>query len=84
MAACALFRDEDGRVLLVDPTYKPTWDLPGGRQRIDLPSVVDTDRQTGKTGHMTDAGYRFVTVSELLTASAPDGVGGPPSRSAPA
>jgi hypothetical protein len=30
IAAGALFRDEDGRVLLVDPTYKPTWDLPGG------------------------------------------------------
>jgi len=30
MAAGALFRDEDGRVLLVDPTYKPMWDLPGG------------------------------------------------------
>ena len=33
MAAGALFRDEDGRVLLVDPTYKPTWDLPGGAVR---------------------------------------------------
>jgi hypothetical protein len=32
MAAGALFRDEDGRVLLVNPTYKPTWDLPGGRR----------------------------------------------------
>src|ERR1039457_4579474 len=30
MAAGSLFRDEDGRGLLVDPTYKPTWDLPGG------------------------------------------------------
>jgi 8-oxo-dGTP diphosphatase len=30
MAAGALFRDEDGRVLLVDPVYKPVWDLPGG------------------------------------------------------
>jgi peptidoglycan-N-acetylglucosamine deacetylase len=34
------------------------------------------------TGSMPDAGYRFVTVSELLAASAPAG-GGPPSRSAP-
>jgi peptidoglycan-N-acetylglucosamine deacetylase len=31
------------------------------------------------TGSMTDAGYRFVTVSELLTASAPEGTGGPAS-----
>jgi 8-oxo-dGTP diphosphatase len=30
MAAGALFRDDAGGVLLVDPTYKPVWDLPGG------------------------------------------------------
>lgn len=30
MAAGALFRDETGRVLLVDPSYKDPWDLPGG------------------------------------------------------
>jgi len=30
MAAGALFRDGDGRVLLVDPVYRDTWDLPGG------------------------------------------------------
>ena len=30
MAAGALFRDGAGRVLLVEPTYKPTWDVPGG------------------------------------------------------
>lgn len=30
VAADALIRDEDGRVLLVDPTYKEGWDLPGG------------------------------------------------------
>ena len=30
MAATALFRDEQGRVLLVNPSYKETWDLPGG------------------------------------------------------
>jgi 8-oxo-dGTP diphosphatase len=30
MAAGALFRDELGRPLLVDPVYKDPWDLPGG------------------------------------------------------
>lgn len=30
MAAGALFRDAAGGVLLVNPVYKPTWDLPGG------------------------------------------------------
>lgn len=29
-AAGALFLDERGRVLLVEPTYKPGWDIPGG------------------------------------------------------
>lgn len=30
VAAGALFSDQDGRVLLVRPTYKEYWDLPGG------------------------------------------------------
>jgi 8-oxo-dGTP diphosphatase len=30
MAAGALFLDEQGRILLVNPTYKPQWEIPGG------------------------------------------------------
>jgi 8-oxo-dGTP pyrophosphatase MutT (NUDIX family) len=30
MAAGVLFRDEAGRVLLVEPSYKPNWEIPGG------------------------------------------------------
>lgn len=30
VSADALLRDEQGRVLLVDPKYKPYWDMPGG------------------------------------------------------
>jgi len=30
MAAGVLFRDADGRVLLVKPSYKAGWDIPGG------------------------------------------------------
>ncbi len=30
VAAGALFRDEQDRVLLVEPAYKDTWEIPGG------------------------------------------------------
>lgn len=30
VAADVILRDPDGRILLVNPTYKPGWDLPGG------------------------------------------------------
>lgn len=30
VASGALFHDEQGRTLLVKPTYKPRWDIPGG------------------------------------------------------
>ena len=38
-AAGALFFDEAGRVLLVEPTYKPHWEIPGGAvERGETPS----------------------------------------------
>jgi ADP-ribose pyrophosphatase YjhB (NUDIX family) len=30
VSADILLRDDHGRILLVDPVYKPDWDLPGG------------------------------------------------------
>ena len=35
MGAGALFWDKNGRILLVHPTYKPTWEIPGG--------IIETD-----------------------------------------
>jgi 8-oxo-dGTP pyrophosphatase MutT (NUDIX family) len=35
MGAGVLLRDEVGRLLLVDPTYKPTWEIPGGVVEAD-------------------------------------------------
>lgn len=29
-AAAVLFLDDEGRVLIVEPTYKPRWEIPGG------------------------------------------------------
>lgn len=35
MAAGLLFRDLAGRVLLVEPSYKPNWEIPGGAVEAD-------------------------------------------------
>lgn len=35
MAAGVLFRSSDGRVLLVEPPYKPNWEIPGGAVEAD-------------------------------------------------
>ncbi|MBO2448727.1 NUDIX hydrolase [Actinomadura barringtoniae] len=37
VAADLLVRDEQGRFLLVDPKYKPDWDLPGGMSEANEP-----------------------------------------------
>ncbi|MDX6738693.1 NUDIX hydrolase [Actinocorallia sp. A-T 12471] len=41
VGADALIRDPEGRILLVDPTYKPGWDLPGGMSEANE-SPTDT------------------------------------------
>lgn len=35
MGAGALVRDDEGRVLVVEPTYKATWEIPGGSVEAD-------------------------------------------------
>ncbi|HEX4700186.1 MAG TPA: NUDIX hydrolase [Actinomycetes bacterium] len=35
MGAGVLVRDGDDRVLLVEPTYKPDWEIPGGTVEVD-------------------------------------------------
>lgn len=35
MAAAVLFHDRDGPVLLLEPSYKPNWELPGGAVETD-------------------------------------------------
>src|SRR3954454_13088814 len=37
VAADVIVRDQHGRVLLVNPTYKPDWDLPGGMAEANEP-----------------------------------------------
>jgi 8-oxo-dGTP diphosphatase len=39
VGADAILRDSQGRVLLVDPDYKPDWDLPGGMVEANEPPL---------------------------------------------
>ena len=41
----AIIRDSSGRILLVDPTYKPDWDLPGGMAEANEPPADAVRRE---------------------------------------
>ncbi|MFH9964909.1 NUDIX domain-containing protein [Streptomyces mirabilis] len=45
VAADVLIRDTSGRILLVNPTYKPGWDLPGGMAEANEPPQAAAQRE---------------------------------------
>jgi 8-oxo-dGTP diphosphatase len=45
VSADALICDAEGRLLLVDPTYKPDWDLPGGMAEANEPPAEALGRE---------------------------------------
>ena len=45
VGADALLRDERGRILLVNPKYKPDWDMPGGMAEANEPPVEALRRE---------------------------------------
>lgn len=45
VASDVLIRDEHGNVLLVDPTYKDAWDLPGGMAEANEPPRAAAERE---------------------------------------
>lgn len=45
VAAHVIFRDDSGRILLVDPTYKPEWELPGGMVEANEPPLEAAHRE---------------------------------------
>ncbi|MEV5318102.1 NUDIX domain-containing protein [Streptomyces sp. NPDC052687] len=75
LAAGVLLFDEQDRVLLVDPTYKPGWEFPGG--------VVEPGEAPARAGMREvaeETGIRLTDVPRLLVADweppAPPGYGG--------
>ena len=45
VSADAIIRDGHGRILLVDPSYKPDWDLPGGMAEANEPPAKAVRRE---------------------------------------
>jgi 8-oxo-dGTP diphosphatase len=45
VAADVIVRDQDGRLLLVNPNYKPDWDLPGGMAEANEPPIDAATRE---------------------------------------
>jgi 8-oxo-dGTP diphosphatase len=45
VGADVLIRDEQGRILLVNPRYKPDWDLPGGMAEANESPVAAARRE---------------------------------------
>jgi 8-oxo-dGTP diphosphatase len=45
VAADVILRDDQGRILLVNPNYKPDWDLPGGMVEANEPPIEAARRE---------------------------------------
>jgi ADP-ribose pyrophosphatase YjhB (NUDIX family) len=62
VGADVLFRDRQGHILLVDPRYKPDWDLPGGMAEANEPPVDAARREIREELGLTYLGGRLLVV----------------------
>ncbi|BFU44828.1 NUDIX domain-containing protein [Krasilnikovia sp. MM14-A1004] len=71
VSAGAVFFDDDGRVLLVDPTYKQFWNLPGGGVDVgETPRAACLREIREELGLVVGVGPLLVTA---WTPAGPDG-----------
>jgi ADP-ribose pyrophosphatase YjhB (NUDIX family) len=62
VAADLLIRDEAGRVLLVNPTYKEDWDLPGGMAESNEPPRKASERELAEELGLAVAAGRILVL----------------------
>ncbi|MFJ9082080.1 MULTISPECIES: NUDIX hydrolase [unclassified Streptomyces] len=74
VGAAALFRDAEGRVLLVEPNYREGWALPGGTVESD---DGESPRQGARRETLEEIGLD-VPVGRLLAVDWVPGTGRPP------
>ena len=69
-AAAVLFTDPEGRVLLVEPTYKPTWEIPGGTVELNESPFAAAAREVKEElglDHFEGRSWRGLHRHALLT-----------------
>ncbi|BCL26584.1 NUDIX domain-containing protein [Streptomyces aurantiacus] len=74
LGAAALFRDTEGRVLLVEPNYREGWALPGGTVESD---AGETPRQGAHRETLEEIGLDLA-LGRLLAVDWVPGAGHPP------
>ena len=75
MAAGVLFRDKAGRVLLLEPSYKPNWEIPGGAVEADeSPWATATRELAEELGWERPPGRLLVVDYVRPQDSRPEGV----------
>jgi 8-oxo-dGTP diphosphatase len=62
VGADVLFRDDADRILLVNPRYKPDWDLPGGMAEANEPPVEAARREIAEELCIDWPGGRLLVV----------------------
>jgi hypothetical protein len=65
MAAGVLFRDSAGRVLLVEPSYKSDWEIPGGAVEADEPPWAAAARELAEELSWDDPLGRLLVVDHV-------------------
>lgn len=62
VGADVLFRDDAGRILLVNPRYKPDWDLPGGMAEANEPPLDAARREVKEELGLEFSGGRVLVI----------------------
>ncbi|MFI9829586.1 NUDIX domain-containing protein [Streptomyces sp. NPDC051913] len=70
MASCtALITDADGRILVVDPTYKDGFDLPGGMVLAGETQIEGLERELAEELYLTSVGVGRLLVVDQVPAA---------------
>lgn len=69
IAAGMLFLDEHDRILLLEPTYRPFWLLPGGTVEADESPLQAAMRETQEEVHLTVERARLLCIDYVERSS---------------